>query len=314
MVVAEIAWRQFDQRQRQQIGELLKQHPHYEKLLLARKPDASLGVSDAQWAFIRAAVWPDLVRPARPGTEGETYKTRDITDYHRGPWHYTSTPWTMPSTRPTLSSTTATTTRRVPSSQPSTQPHEDILTALKANAQTLADLHAAGKDRAVALAWVEHLVGDIHQPLHAITMFSPDLPEGDRGGNEIVIRGEGTVTRLHSYWDSVMGTSDAYEAVDFLAEDILNDPQLARVKLGELAERPAFPQWADESFRYAKAVTYLNGRLRFAMSKDYYDKVITDADVPNVPISYYANTRALSRRRIALAGYRLAEQVATLLP
>ena len=100
MIVAEIAWRQLNERQRQQVGELLAQHPHYQKLLLARKPDASLRVSDAEWAFLRSSVWPDLVRPARPGMEGELYKTRDITDYHRGPWHYTSIPWTMPTTRP----------------------------------------------------------------------------------------------------------------------------------------------------------------------------------------------------------------------
>jgi hypothetical protein len=248
--------------------------------------------------------------------EGELYKSRDITDYHRGPWHYTSIPWTMPTTRPSIMSASAQATTRVAVSQPSTresEPRENVLTALNANAAILADLAASGKDRAVALAWLEHLVGDIHQPLHAITMFSADLPEGDRGGNEIVIRGEGNVMRLHAYWDGVMGTSDAYEAIEFLADDIANDAQLARPKLHELAERPAFAAWADESFRWATSVTYLNGRLRFAMSKDYYDKRLNDADVPNVPTSYYANARLLSRRRIALAGYRLAEQVATLL-
>jgi hypothetical protein len=317
MMVAEIAWQQLDERQRQQVGELLKQHPHYQKLLMPGKP---ADVSEAEWAFVRAAVWPDMVRPARPGSEYETYKPRDITDYHRGYWHYTSIPWQMPATRPSTRSATGPSSRPLTTMRASTRPatqeaaRENILTALDANAAALADLHATGKDRAVALAWVEHLVGDVHQPLHAIAMFSADLPDGDHGGNEIVIRAEGAVTRLHSFWDSVMSNSDAYDAVEFLAEDILNDPQLQRAKLHELAERPAFTQWADESYRWATSMSYLNGRLRYAMARDYYDKRINDNDVPPVPPSYYANTRALARRRIALAGYRLAEQVATLLP
>jgi hypothetical protein len=178
----------------------------------------------------------------------------------------------------------------------------------------LANLSATAKDRAVSLAWIEHLVGDIHQPLHAMEMFASDLPDGDNGGNEIAVRGEGGVTRLHSYWDGVMSNSDAYDAVEFLAEDILNDPQLQRGKLHEMAERPAYTQWADESYRWAIAMAYLNGRLRYAISRDYYDKRINESDVPALPHSYYANARSLSRRRIALAGYRLAEQVATLLP
>jgi hypothetical protein len=37
--------------------------------------------------------------------------------------------------------------------------------------------------RAIALCWVLHLVGDIHQPLHAAALFSKDSLKGDRGGN-----------------------------------------------------------------------------------------------------------------------------------
>src|SRR5215204_4896339 len=83
--IAMIAWRQLDERQRGQVGELLKHHPHYEKFLTREKPD---GVDVNEWAFLRAAIWSDWVRPSRPGTPGETFKGPEITSFHRGDWHY----------------------------------------------------------------------------------------------------------------------------------------------------------------------------------------------------------------------------------
>jgi S1/P1 Nuclease len=39
--------------------------------------------------------------------------------------------------------------------------------------------------KAIALAWLFHLVGDIHQPLHTAQLFTFEYPKGDRGGNEL---------------------------------------------------------------------------------------------------------------------------------
>jgi hypothetical protein len=49
-----------------------------------------------------------------------------------------------------------------------------------------------------------HYVGDIHQPLHAISRFNEDFPIGDRGGNEFTLPSKDQVTNLHSLWDSVL--------------------------------------------------------------------------------------------------------------
>ena len=306
MTVASIAWRQLDATQRRQIADLLKHHPHYEKYLVDQVP---AGVDRDEWAFMKAAVWSDWVRPARPGSEAELYKGPEITKFHRAYWHYVDKPWVTPADRKLVDPAT-----RPAATQAATRPVENVLTALDANEKILANPAAAPADRAVALSWIMHLVGDIHQPLHAISMYTAAYPDGDRGGNEIVIRDNDNVLRLHSYWDAALGTSDAPEVVAFLAQDILDDSRLQRARLLELAERPAFAQWSDESHRLAIALAYLNGRLRFASSRDHNDKLITDADVPPVPHSYYANTRDLSRRRIALAAYRLSEQIVTLLP
>lgn len=54
---------------------------------------------------------------------------------------------------------------------------------------------ATDDQRLAALKWVVHLVGDLHQPLHAGF-------KGDKGGNLYQVRAFGRGTNLHSLWDS----------------------------------------------------------------------------------------------------------------
>ena len=35
--------------------------------------------------------------------------------------------------------------------------------------------------------WIEHLVGDVHQPLHDVNRFTSIHPHGDQGGNLVLI-------------------------------------------------------------------------------------------------------------------------------
>lgn len=50
-------------------------------------------------------------------------------------------------------------------------------------------------ERAAATTWLLHLVGDIHQPLHASTRYSENFPTGDRGGNLAMVRINSGATR-----------------------------------------------------------------------------------------------------------------------
>jgi hypothetical protein len=56
---------------------------------------------------------------------------------------------------------------------------------------------APDSERLTALKWVIHLVGDIHQPLHAGF-------KGDKGGNLYQVQAFGRGTNLHSLWDGVL--------------------------------------------------------------------------------------------------------------
>jgi hypothetical protein len=63
--------------------------------------------------------------------------------------------------------------------------------------------------RGVALAWLFHPMGDIHQPLHAIQLFSREYPNGDRGGIEMCVRASlnAAPVQLHRLWDGVITSS-----------------------------------------------------------------------------------------------------------
>ena len=265
MTVALIAYRQLDDAQKQEVAAILRQHPHFRLYLTAHVPD---GVNADEWAFLKAATWPDFVRPSRPGSPGEIFKGPEITHYHQGPWHYVDIPWVPWFDKDKINATTL--PARV---------EPNILTALDGVMKDLRSADKSAEGKAVALAWLEHLCGDLHQPLHACTEFSSQYPAGDKGGNEEAVRAGGMVMRLHAFWDDALGTSDAFDAIAFNADRILNQPFLAKEKLSDLAKDMTFSSWAQESYRWAIAIAYLNGRLRSAPYRDYDSKHINADEV-----------------------------------
>ena len=72
-----------------------------------------------------------------------------------------------------------------------------VVEALKAQTEILADRSRPRAERAQALKFVVHFVGDAHQPMHAGYGH-------DRGGNAHQINFRGRGTNLHSFWDSGM--------------------------------------------------------------------------------------------------------------
>lgn len=299
MTIALIAYRQLDDAQRQKVAQILKAHPHYDLYLSSNRPD---GVSEEEWAFMRAANWPDFVRPNRPHSP-EGPKDRQITRYHHSDWHYIDFPVVPPAERKTIDLT------KLP---PPREPN--VLTAIADNEKLLSAPDTKPEDRAVALAWVEHLIGDVHQPLHAVSEFSNAFPGGDRGGNAQAIRADGAVMNLHAFWDDALGTSDSFYAIDFLCRQITEDPTLGRERLAELELDKKPPDWARESRDAAMAIVYLNGRLRSARYDAYTAREVVDEQVPALPPSYLSNAYMLAKRRAALAGYRLASVLKEVLP
>ena len=64
---------------------------------------------------------------------------------------------------------------------------DNILSALAEN-QRRVKSQVSADQRAIALAWLLHLVVTFAQLLHTVQLFSREYPHGDRGGNEACVR------------------------------------------------------------------------------------------------------------------------------
>src|SRR5262249_19243052 len=148
--------------------------------------------------------------------------------------------------------------------------------------------NAANDDvKSYDLVWLLHLVGDVHQPLHATARFSRWSPDGDRGGNDVLLCEDPCKKNLHSFWDQAAGTGTGVTAIA-KAADNLDEAEADEVEISD-------PQkWIEESFEIAKA--------------SVYKRPIGAGNGPfTVTASYKASARTIAEERIALAGGRLAK-------
>lgn len=111
----------------------------------------------------RVATWPDEIRSNRKYD-------------HSAPWHYCSIP----------SGKTYFEQKR--------NAGGDVIEALFRFEETLRDPKKSKEEKAEALKFVVHMMGDLHQPLHV------GLAE-DRGGNNVRLKWFKTETNLHALWD-----------------------------------------------------------------------------------------------------------------
>ncbi len=74
-------------------------------------------------------------------------------------------------------------------------PEGDAVTALRQFAATLRDPRATREQKQVALRFSVHIIGDLHQPLHAGN-------GADEGGNQLQVSLFRQPTNLHAVWDS----------------------------------------------------------------------------------------------------------------
>src|SRR5262249_20615114 len=66
----------------------------------------------------------------------------------------------------------------------------------------LSDASKSAPDRAIGAAWVLHIVGDVHQPLHCSARVTTQEPQGDAGGNTFKL--DAANEDLHHYWDTMI--------------------------------------------------------------------------------------------------------------
>jgi hypothetical protein len=247
---------------------ILRQHPQFESHW---KPQL-LGMNEedqARFLFMLAARCPDDIR-------GDNAFDHPL-------WHYINYPYRPPGQ---------------PASLPGPAPAaEDIVTAFRRNVAVVKSA-APDPEKAVALCWIFHLIGDAHQPLHAVALVTTQFPDGDRGGNLFFVRPDALkpeTRNLHSYWDGILSSDDDYDPAWILAAKIESSKD--RVTSKKSVES-RFEKWTRDSFDLAVSTVYRKGKLRVSADKN--------AGTP-LPRDYHAVAERIATRQIALAGDRLAD-------
>lgn len=258
----------FKQDFEQNIPKQVKRNPHYLN----------------EWIFRQAARWSDLPRNFHSGLKEK---------YHHGPWHYINYPLYLDKKVYTKFLNLNTKFKgRLDNKLNSIQ-------ALKGNLAILSKQGATKKQKAIALCWVLHLVGDSHQPLHSTALFDKRyFPKGDRGGNLIKIKGQGRVTNLHWYWDSRLDNTTSFRIIDLKAKKLSKKYKAQALK----NQRKSINSWSKKANKVAIKNAYTKKVL-----KPYRSAKRHGARQPTITIdaTYDKNAREIAEKQIVNAAYQL---------
>lgn len=259
-IVAAIAYDRLTPAAKAQVDALLKQHPDF-----ANMPSRE--------AFLAAATWPDSIRNDRrfyDDAAKEPKPTPLLPGFpsmarHTG-WHYIDIPFS-------------------PDGTPLEPPKVP---------NALTELRRMLRDRPLTpydIPWIEHLTGDLHQPLHCVSRFTRSQPHGDQGGNLVYIT---PGRNLHSLWDGLAGTDMSTPHVDSVAAEIMAEWNQANGPRSRLSVDPK--RWVNEGFDLAKREVYT-----FGPETGSQEHPIA------LPEGYESHARRIARVQLAKAGIRLAE-------
>lgn len=277
MQIAYLAYQHLDQPVKDKVDLLLKLNKDYADWTCGAPDDQTAKV----YAFVHAATWSDDIRTKsgyHDGKVADADAARNIgyADLNRHAyWHYKDILFSPDGTK-------------LPPPDP-----VDAVSQLKIMIAALPTSSGASDDiRSYDLVWTLHLVGDLHQPLHAAQRHTAEIPTGDRGGNvEQVTPATGETLPLHFYWDRMFG---GYSSVFGAIFDAKESGGLASVVPDATAAQILDPNiWAQESFELAK---------KFA----YAPPISTDKTAVQLTRDYETNARNVARSQAALAAARLA--------
>jgi hypothetical protein len=269
-IIAAIAYDRLTPNTRDRVDALIKAHPDYAAFTRDAPADPP---ARARAAFIAAAVWADTIKGDRrfyDETKADAQPTPTLPGYpdmkRHTIWHYYDTPYTPDGARPFK---------------------KDQASALTALPRLLKEItHAPPELAAYDLPWIEHLAGDVGQPLHCVSRILKSMPAGDDGGNLVFVT---PGRNLHGLWDDAAGrdTSDAY-VTKYATDTMAEYPAPSKTETNP-------KKWIAEGDRVAITQVYT-----FGLETGSRDHPIA------LPESYVENARRVAREQIAASGYRLA--------
>ncbi len=300
-MVAAIAWSRLDHSTKLEIARILmsgdtveRTSPSGHEYTLSFHVKAPQGlINDAflegrvRSVFIRAATWPDAIKGGKSSLfDSKIDSLNDATPevtmasgnekVRCKTWHYMDLPIKAADD---------------PSDHTPIKANADY--ALKLARENLANLESSrdSQNQALWLYFIEHIVGDLHQPLHCCSSFVINRAKGDAGGNLFKLdQGE-----LHAFWDS--GVNHAEKADTRIATGT-KVADVATLWLSDSADQPAAGDYEDLT-----PMDWISKGRDLAVA-NVYDG-IHPGDAPSD--AYVARQSALCKKQVLLAGYRLAE-------
>lgn len=274
---AYIAWQQLTPTARERVAKILQSAPEDSDLSVFFMGDArSLGTRQMEH-FMIASTWADIVRDRK-------VKNR-FDKYHKGNWHYADTFWRGGSGQP------------VSILENFNEDGGKAVERLVEFDKVLRDASASDAEKAIGLAWILHLIGDLHQPLHTSARVTDTEPKGDQGGNLFLLTPKDTPRdkqeNLHWFWDSIIvrniprGDTCDTDFVPKIAGAITKKHPAA--KMQSRLNSGKFDEWQQESFKVGTAELFPATLVRFQAPTANYKK----------------NAFRISQEQIALAGYRM---------
>src|SRR5579872_847187 len=314
--VAYVAWQQMTPATRARAIALLTLVPNLTSPQNKTVPGYSNWVKDLPsvlsqddknlYLFMRAATWPDTIKhvgfhdsdiPPDGVTDDVNIGFTDMTSH--GYWHFVDAGF-------------ASDHSEVPPT-----PIPNAMTQIVALRRAIGSTESDDL-KSYDMVWLEHLVGDIHQPLHGTVRYFAD--KGDEGANLVIIKlppamekqFEGSLSKsspreLHAFWDDLPGEGQPAAA---LPEAVSFAQALPSAPADKIADTDP-SDWEAESLTMAKTDAYaspigdgpqpttshssrsrsgkVTSRSAYLITQVYYDQAMRDA-----------------KDRIALAGARLA--------
>jgi hypothetical protein len=292
MTVGYIAYQSLAPATKARVAALLKMNPDFPNW--EKKIPAGTSADDHDlMIFMIATTWADDIK-------GESNYSDDGSDGGNTPdgatssqnigysdllrhryWHFVDTPFSPDNTK--LPDTPT----------PNVQTQIDAFRAVLSSSQ--------GDDlKSYDLSWLLHLVGDVHQPLHATTRVTAAEASGDSGGNDVKLMGDES-SNLHSYWDALPG----FDCSSCSSKIACINRAMALGKTLKSASRSKTKKsgtatWVNESFGYAKSTVYT-------------DPIGAGTGPYTIPpkSKYESKAETLADKQVALAGARLAQMLNT---
>ena len=168
-----------------------------------------------------------------------------------------------------------------------------IIEAIEQQRHVIENPKYSDSERAEALKWLVHLIGDLHVPFHVATNDNP--PDSAAVRVKVTFL-NGRPTNLHAVWDNDIINTALREARQGVAEYASQLGRRAGGKGGYVSPRGTVTQWAVESHALAADAYKLSGE----------DWMLNNGKVYNLDDAYYKKSKGVMDNQLLLAGVRLA--------